>query len=65
MEPSAFKISVSVESYDEKTAENYQNYYVAEKPIVFKLSKIPIPNYQSYVDTLWLKFRSQAMNNFC
>ena len=31
MEPSEFKISISVESYDEKTAENDQNCYVAEK----------------------------------
>ena len=34
MKPSEFKISISVESYDEKTAENYRNSYVAEKPIV-------------------------------
>ena len=26
--------SISVESYDEKTVENYWNCYVAEKPIV-------------------------------
>ena len=38
------KISFSVESY-EKTAENYQNCYVAEKRIVHKLSKISIPNF--------------------
>ena len=31
MKPSEFKISVSVESYNEKPAENYQNCYVAEK----------------------------------
>ena len=37
-------ISFSVESYDEKTAENYQNCYVAEKNIVSKLSEISIPN---------------------
>ena len=30
MEPSDFKISISVESYDEKTAENYRNCNVAE-----------------------------------
>ena len=31
------KISISVESYDEKTAENYQNCYVVEKLIISKL----------------------------
>ena len=36
-----------VKSYDEKTAENYRNCYLAEKPIVFKLSKISIPNFDS------------------
>ena len=30
MLPSEFKISILVESYDEKTAENYRNDYVAE-----------------------------------
>jgi len=43
MEPSEFKISFSVKIYDEKTAKNYRNSYVAEKPIVFQLSKILIP----------------------
>ena len=46
MRPSEFKISVSVESIDEKTAENYLN-YVAEKRIVSKLSKISITNIYS------------------
>ena len=35
--PSEFKSSISFESYDEKTAENYWNYYVAEKRIGSKL----------------------------
>ena len=39
MKPSEFKISISVESYAVKTAENYKNCYVAEKRIVDKLSK--------------------------
>ena len=39
MKTSGFKISISVESYDEKTAENYRNWYVAHKRIVFKLSE--------------------------
>ena len=42
MKLSEFKISVSVESYHEKIAEIYQNYYVAEKHIVSKLSKIEL-----------------------
>ena len=44
MKASEFKISVPVESYDEKTAENYRNCYVAKKRIASKLSKISIPN---------------------
>ena len=40
MKPSELKFSFSVESYDEKTAENYRNCYVAEEPIVSKLWKI-------------------------
>ena len=48
MKPSDFKISISVSrDYDEKTAENYQNYYVNENRIVSKLSKILIPNFRS------------------
>ena len=47
MEPSEFKISVSIESYDEKTDEKYLNCYVVENLIVFKLSKISIPNFNS------------------
>ena len=47
MNPSELKISISVKSYDEKTAENNQNHYVAEKRIVFTLSKISIPNFNS------------------
>ena len=38
MKPSEFKISISVESYDENTAENDRNCYVVEKRIVPKLS---------------------------
>ena len=45
MKPSEFKTSISVESYDEKTAENFRNCYVTEKKrIVSKISKISIPN---------------------
>ena len=47
MKPSEFKISISIESYDEKTAGNYRNSYVAEKRIVSKLSEISIPNIDS------------------
>ena len=45
MKPSEFKISISIESYDEKTAESDRNCYVAENGIFSKLSKISIPNY--------------------
>ena len=38
------KIFHSIKSYDEKTAENYQNYYAVEKRIVSKMTKISIPN---------------------
>ena len=40
-------ISISVESYDEKTAGNYRNCYAAEKRLVFKLLKILILNFDS------------------
>ena len=36
MKPLDFNASISVESYDEKTAENYRNCYVA-----YNLSQIP------------------------
>ena len=44
MKPSEFKIYILIERYDEKTTENNRNPYVAENHIVFKLSKISIPN---------------------
>ena len=47
MKPSELKISTLVESYDEKTAENYRKFYVVEKRIVSKLSKISIPKFDS------------------
>ena len=45
MKPSEFKLSILVESYDEKTEENYRNCYVAENRIVSKLLKILITNF--------------------
>ena len=45
MKPSEFKNFISVERYDAKTAENYRNYYVTEKRIIFKLLKISILNF--------------------
>ena len=42
-----FKISFSVEIYDEKTAENDQNCNVTEKLIVSKLSEISILNFSN------------------
>ena len=47
MIPSEFKNFVSVECYDEKSAENYRNCYVAENRIASKLSDISIPNFNS------------------
>ena len=47
MKPSIFKISILVEVYEEKTAENYRNCYVAEKRIFSKLSEISMPNFDS------------------
>ena len=47
MEPSDLKISISVESYDEKTVENFRNCYIVEKRITSKLSKISIPNFNN------------------
>ena len=41
------KNSFSVESYDEKTAENYRNCYVVEKCIISKLPKISSLNSNS------------------
>ena len=60
MESSEFKISISVESYDEKTTENYRNCYVAEERIIFKLSKILIPNFSSTNG----KLKSKLCQNF-
>ena len=57
MKPSEFKISISVESYDEKTAENYQNSY-AEKQIVSKLSKISISKFNRLEWSLCQNFMS-------
>ena len=43
MGPSDFEITISVESFDEKTAENDQNCYVAEMCMILKQSKISMP----------------------
>ena len=42
MKSSELKISLSVKSYDGKTAENYLNFYVVEKRIISQLSKVSI-----------------------
>ena len=52
MKPSELKKFISVESYDEKTAENYLNCYVVEKRLVSKLSKISIPNLIALMEDL-------------
>ena len=46
MKPSKFKKSLSVESYDEKTAKNYQNCYVAEKNHNFQTIKDIDPKFK-------------------
>ena len=45
MELSDFKILISIESYDEKTAENYRYCYVAEKAPNFKTIEYIDPNF--------------------
>ena len=52
MELSEMKISISIESYDEKTSENYWNFYVAKKIIVSKLSKISIQNFTPQIEDM-------------
>ena len=47
LKPLEFKIFILVESYDEKTAENYQNCYVTEKRIFSKLSTLLISNFDN------------------
>ena len=49
MKASGLQISHSVESYDEKAAENDRNCYVAEKRIVSELSKIIVSNLNSTI----------------
>ena len=57
MKSSEFKIFISVESYDEKTAENYRNCYVAEKHIVFNSTMKTWIKIVSNFTFLSLKFR--------
>ena len=47
MKSEELKISILIESYDEKTAENYRNCLRCQKGIDSKLSKISIPNFDS------------------
>ena len=56
MTPSEFKISISVKSYDEKYAENYQNCYVAEKCIV--------PYYQRYRSKILIA-QIEVLSKYC
>ena len=46
MRPSEFKISISVKSFDEKTAENYRNSYVAESGHSFQTMKAINPKFR-------------------
>ena len=52
---SEYKISPSIKSCNEKTAQNDRNWYIVEKHIASNLSKISMPNFES---TYWrLKWR--------
>ena len=59
IKPSESKLSV--ENYDEKTAENYRNCYVVEKRIASKLSKILISNFNSANQRLGEKGAQEIM----
>ena len=56
-------VFLSVETYDEKTAEIYRNGCITEKRIVFKLSKISIPSFNRINWRLVWKFDSQMNLN--
>ena len=49
MVPSDFKIFHSVKSYDKKNSLKIPKFYVAEKRIISKLSKLLIPNFKPYL----------------
>ena len=53
MKPLEFTILISVESHDEKTAENYRNYYVVEKCIVSTLLKILNLDFNGQIEDLY------------
>ena len=52
MKPSEFKICISVESYDEKTAKNYRNCYVAESLQFSNYQRFPFQILISQIDDL-------------
>ena len=54
MKPSEFEIYISVKSYDENTAENDLNCYVAEQVHIFQTIKDIDPNFNS---TNWILFK--------
>ena len=54
------ELDLSVESCDEKTAEGYRSWYVAEKRMVSKLSKISVPN----IDCKILRLKSKLCQKF-
>ena len=57
MKSSELKYSILVKSYDEKTAENYRNFYVAEKLTISKLSdinpKFQLHKFKTYMNIIW------------
>ena len=60
MKPSEFKIFLSGESYDKKTAENCLNFHDTDKHIISKQSKISISVFYSKI----LKLESKLCQNF-
>ena len=45
MKPTEFKTFITIKSYDENTAENYQNCYVAEKINSFQTIEYIVPKF--------------------
>ena len=49
---SEIKISISGESYDEETAENYRNFYAAEKHIISNLKRYQLQIFTAQIEDL-------------
>ena len=55
-----YEISLSVDSYDENTADDCRNFYIVKKRIVSNLSHISIPNFDSTINTFRDMSRERA-----